>query len=65
MERLKIEDKRMDSRNTDRNTSCIHHHGVLKVDRISTKSRIAFDSSTKNLEKISLNSNLLSGAKDN
>ncbi len=37
------------------------HHGVFKMDRISTKCRVVFDASSKNSEGISLNENLLPG----
>ena len=37
------------------------HHGVFKMDRITTKCRIVFDGSVKNSEGVSLNDNLLPG----
>ena len=45
----------------DRNINYLPHHGVFKMDRLTTKCRIVFDGSAKNSEGISLNSNLLPG----
>ena len=49
------------SKNMDANMNYLPHHGVFKLDRLTTKCRIVFDASSKNSEGISLNDNLLAG----
>ena len=49
------------SKNMDACFNYLPHHGVFKMDRISTKCRIVFDGSAKNSEGVSLNENLLPG----
>ena len=39
------------------------HHGVFKMEKLTTKCRIVFDGSAKNSEGVSLNDNLLPGPK--
>ena len=56
-----IKENIMDSRNMDRNTNYLSHHGVFKFYRLSTKCRIVFNASAKNSDGISLNINLLPG----
>ena len=48
-------------KNMDACINYLPHHGVFKLDRISTKCRIVFDASSKNSEGVSLNENLLPG----
>ena len=55
-----IEDPRK-TKNMDACFNFLPHHGVFKMDRITTKCRIVFDGSAKNSEGISLNENLLPG----
>ena len=57
-----VEGVNEDPRKTKNMDACLNflpHHGVFKMDRISTKCRIVFDGSAKNSEEISLNENLL------
>ena len=49
------------TKNMDACFNYLPHHGVIKVDSISTKCRIVFDGSAKNSEGVSLNENLLPG----
>ena len=59
-----VEEVNEDPRKTKNMDACLNflpHHGVFKMDRISTKCRIVFDGSAKNSEGISLNENLLPG----
>ena len=51
------------SKDMDAYLNYLPHHGVFKMERISTKCRIVFDGSAKNSEDISLNDNLLAGPK--
>ena len=51
------------TKNMDAYLNYLPHHGVFKMDRLSTKCRIVFDGSAKNSEGVSLNSNLLPGPK--
>ena len=52
-----------ETKNMDAYLNYLPHHGVFKMDRLSTKCRIVFDGSAKNSEGISLNDNLLPGPK--
>ena len=58
-----ITESNIESRNMDRNINYLPHHGVFKMDRLSTKCRIVFDAGAQNSECILLNNNLLTGPK--
>ena len=47
------------TKNMDAYLNYLPHHGVFKMDSLSTKCRIVFDGSAKNSEGVSLNNNLL------
>ena len=51
------------TRNMDAYLNYLPHHGVFKLEKLTTKCRIVFDGSAKNSEGISLNDNLLPGPK--